>query len=88
MRALDLYTRQPVIFIGQYAAGPAAVSDTVDGHTYDQRPELLLNTSTSDKRATSHEFVWQFVAGVPKSWSGSTGWQIDGIGFSEVFLVC
>lgn len=88
VRALDLYTRQPVIFIGQYAAGPAVVSDTVDGDTYDQRPELLLNTSTSDKRATSHEFVWQFVAGVPTSWSGSTGWQIDGIGFSEVFLVC
>jgi hypothetical protein len=88
VRALDLYTRQPVIFIGQYAAGPAAVSDTVDGHTYNQRPELLLDTSTSDKRATSHEFVWQFVAGVPTSWSGSTGWQIDGIGFSEVFLAC
>jgi hypothetical protein len=88
VRALDLYTRQPVIFIGQYAAGPAAVSDTVDGHTYDQRPELLLNTGTSDKRATSHEFVWQFVAGVPTSWSGSTGWQIDGIGLSEVFLAC
>jgi hypothetical protein len=88
VRALDLYTRQPVIFIGQYAAGPAAVSDTFDGHTYDQHPELLLNTSTSDKRFTSHEFVWPFVDGVPKSWSGSTGWQIDGIGFSEVFLVC
>jgi hypothetical protein len=88
VRALDLYTRQPVIFVGQYAAGPAAISDTVDGHTYDQRPELLLNTSNSDKRATSHEFVWPFVAGVPTSWSGSTGWQIDGIGFSEVFVVC
>jgi hypothetical protein len=88
VRALDLYTRQPVIFIGQYAAGTAGVSDTVGGHTYDQHPELLLNTSTSDKRATSHEYVWLFMAGVPKSWSGSTGWQIDGIGFSEVFLAC
>jgi hypothetical protein len=88
VRALDLYTRQPVIFVGQYAAGPAALSDTIDGRTYDQRPELLLNTSNSDKRARSHEFVWPFVAGVPTTWSGSTGWQIDGIGFSEVFVVC
>ena len=88
VRALDLYTRQPVTFVGQYAAGPAVVSDTVGGHTDDQRPELLLNTSNSDKRATSHEFVWPFVADVPTTWSGATGWQIDGIGFSEVFLVC
>jgi len=83
VRALDIFTRQPVIFIGQYAAGPAAVSDTVNGRVYDQHLELVLNTSTSDKPAR-----WVFRAGVPKSWSGSTGWQIDGIGFSEVFLVC
>ena len=83
VRALDIYTRQPVIFIGPYVAGPAAISDTVNGRVYDQHPELVLNMSPSDKSAR-----WVFRAGVPKSWSGSTGWQIDGIGFSEVFVVC
>jgi hypothetical protein len=89
VRAIDLFTRQPVIFIGQYAAGPVAVSDTLQGHTYDQHAEVLLNTSTSDKQAVaSHRFLWKFIDGVPTSWSGSTAWQIDGIGFSEVFVVC
>jgi hypothetical protein len=88
VRALDLFTRQPVIFIGQYAAGPVVGSDTFEGHTYDQRAEVLLSTSTSDKQAVSHKLVWQFIDGVPTSWSGSTGWQIDGIGFSEVFVSC
>lgn len=88
VRALDLFTRQPVIFIGQYAAGPVVGSDTFEGHTYDQHAEVLLSTSTSDKQALSHKFVWQFIDGVPTSYSGSTGWQIDGIGFSEVFVVC
>ena len=88
VRAIDLFTRQPVIFIGQYAAGPVAVSDTFKGQTYDQHAEVLLSTSTSDKQAVSHKFVWKFIDGVPTSYSGSTGWQIDGIGFSEVFVVC
>ena len=88
VRAIDLFTRRPVIFIGQYAVGPVAVSDTFEGHTYDQHPEVLLSTSTSDKQAVSHKFVWKFIDGVPTSYSGSTGWQIDGIGFSEVFVVC
>jgi hypothetical protein len=88
VRALDLYTRQPVIFVGQYAAGPAIATDKVDGRTYDQHPELVLDTTSSSKGPGTHTFVWPFIAGVPSSWSGSTGWQIDGIGFSEVFVVC
>jgi hypothetical protein len=88
VRARDLFTGQQVVFVGQYAAGPVVGSDTFDGHTYDQHAEVLLNTSTSDKQAVSHKFVWQFMSGAPTSWSGSTGWQIDGIGFSEVFVSC
>jgi hypothetical protein len=88
VRARDLFTGQPVVFVGQYAAGPVVGSDTVDGHTYDQHAEVLLKTSTSDKQVVSHKFVWQFMSGAPTSWSGSTGWQIDGIGFSEVFVSC
>ena len=80
--------QEQVVFVGEYAAGPVVGSDTVEGHTYDQHTELLLNTSTSDKQAVSHKFVWPFIAGAATSWSGSTGWQIDGIGFSEVFVSC
>jgi hypothetical protein len=88
VRARDMFTGQPVVFVGQYAAGPVVGRDTFEGHAYDQHAEVLLKTSTSDKQAVSHKFVWKFIDFVPTSWSGSTGWQIDGIGFSEVFVVC
>lgn len=88
VRARDLFTGQQVVFVGQYAAGPVVGSDTFEGHTYDQHAEVLLKTSTSDKQAVSHKFVWKFISSVPTSSSSSTGWQIDGIGFSEVFVVC
>jgi hypothetical protein len=88
VRARDLFTGQPVVFVGQYAAGPVVGGDTFAGHTYDQHTEVLLNTGTSEKQPVSHKFVWKFLDGVPSGWSGSTGWQIDGIGFSEVFVAC
>lgn len=62
-RALDLYTRQPVIFIGEYAAGPAVGTDTVDETVYEQHLELLINTGNADKQITSHKFSWPFNAG-------------------------
>jgi hypothetical protein len=88
VRARDLFTAQPVVFIGQYAAGPVVGRDTFEGRTYDQHAEVLLKTSTSDKQAVSHRFVWKFISGVPTSSSSATRWQIDGIGFSEVFVAC
>jgi hypothetical protein len=89
VRARDLFTGQQVVFVGQYAAGPVVGSDTFEGHSYDQHVEVLLNTSNSDKQAVvSHRFVWKFIDGVPSISSGATGWQIDGIGFSEVFVSC
>jgi len=88
VRARDLFTGQPVVFVGQYAAGPVVGSDTFRGHLYDQHAEVLLNTSSSDKQTVTHRFVWKFLDGVPTSWSGSTAWQIDGFDFSEVFVVC
>lgn len=88
VRASDLFTGKPVVFIGQYAAGPVVGSDTFRGHLYEQHAEVLLNTSSSDKQTVTHKFVWKFLDGVPTSWSGSTAWQIDGFDFSEVFVVC
>jgi hypothetical protein len=88
VRARDLFTKQPVIFVGQYAAGPVVGSDMVDGQSYEQHLELLLDASSSSKQNKTHKFDWPFIAGVPNAWSGSTGWQIDGVGFSEVFVAC
>jgi hypothetical protein len=88
VRARDLFTLQSVIFVGQYAAGPVVGTDTVDGQSYEQHLELLLDESSSSKQNKTHKFDWPFIAGVPNAWSGSTGWQIDGVGFSEVFVAC
>ena len=88
IRARDLFIDQPVIFVGEYAGGPVVGSDTINGQVYDQHLEILVNTGHTSKTTASHKYTWLFMAGVPNRWSGSTGWQIDGIGFSEVFLAC
>jgi hypothetical protein len=92
VRANDLFTHEPVVFVGQYAAGPVVGRDTVDGVPVEQHMELVFDTgqaSASPKAQKSkHRFAWPFIAGVPHTWSGSTGWQIDGVGFSEVFVSC
>ena len=88
VRATDLFTRVPVVFVGQYAAGPVVGQDTVDGVVVEQHTELVFDTSNALKSSAGHKYAWPFTAGAPTSWSGSTGWQIDGVGFSDVFVVC
>jgi hypothetical protein len=88
IRARDLFTNGRVVFVGQYAAGPVVGTDTVDGSAVEQHLELLLYADGAIKNAGTHKSDWPFIAGVPTKWSGSTGWQIDGAGFSEVFLAC
>jgi hypothetical protein len=88
VRANDIFRHQPVVFVGQYAAGPVVGTDTVDGSVVEQHIELVFDTSQASKARSTHKFAWPFIAGVPTNWSGSTGWQIDGVGFSEVFVAC
>jgi hypothetical protein len=99
VRANDIFTHEPVVFVGQYAAGPVlgqdtvdagpvVGQDTVDGVAVEQHTELVFDTSQAAKGPSTHRFAWPFIAGVPHTWSGSTGWQIDGVGFSEVFVAC
>jgi len=88
VRANDLFTHEPVVFVGQYAAGPVVGHDTVDGVAVEQHSELVFDTSQASKSPSTHKFAWPFIAGVVHTWSGSTGWQIDGVGFSEVFVAC
>lgn len=95
IRARDVLTGRPVVFVGTYAAGPVLGTDTVDGKLVQQRGELVIDTHTTSAdlgewwaSLTRHGFDWPYTAGVPTSWSGSTGWQIDAPGFSEVFIAC
>jgi hypothetical protein len=88
VRANDIFTHEPVVFVGQYAAGLVVGHDTVDGVAVDQHIELVFDTSQASTSPTTHKFAWSFIAGVPHTWSGSTGWQIDAAGVSEVFVAC
>jgi hypothetical protein len=92
VRSVDLFTHEPVVFVGQYAAGPVVGHDRVDGVAVEQHTELVFDTGQASHspsaQTSTHKFAWPFIAGVPNTWSGSTGWQIDGVGFSEVFVAC
>lgn len=92
VRARDLFTRDAIVFVGPYAAGPIVGSDVFDGPKVTQRPEAVFDasqaTATVDFRGAMHAFVWRFIAGAATDSSGSSGWQIDGINFSETFAVC
>jgi hypothetical protein len=90
VRAIDIFTHQRVVFVGLYAEGPVVGQDTIDGLLVDQRAELVFDSSQASKAGylSQYKLAWPITAGVPTTWSGSTGWQIDGIGFSEVFVAC
>lgn len=91
IRARDLFTNQPLIFVGRYAAGTVIGHDKLGGAAVEQHTELVFDTSQASNTPSTLKFAlfaWPFTVGVPKNFSGSSGWQIDGVGFSEVFLAC
>ena len=88
IRVRDLFGNQPIVFVARYAAGAVVGSDRVDGQTLDQHLELLINANNALRPPGLHKFSWPFILGVPSSWSGAIAWQIDGVGFSEVFVIC
>jgi hypothetical protein len=95
VRVRDLFRGQTIVFVGTFAAGVATGTDMIDGKQIEQRTELVLNENDVTPGGTQpgwgtvhHRFVWDFIAGAPAGWSGSTGWQVDGPGFSEVFVAC
>ena len=89
VRARDQLRNRPVIFVGQYATGPIVGSDTVDGAVAAQHTEAVLEAHSALRQGPAyHKYEWDLVAGVPSNWSGTSGWQIDGLTFSETFVSC
>jgi hypothetical protein len=91
IRDRDLFKDVTNVFVGPFAAGPVVGMDVVNGKKVVQHTELVLYASQAAPVSLigiQHKYVWHFSAGVPNGWSGSTGWQIDGLGFTEVFYTC
>jgi hypothetical protein len=88
VRARDVFGDARAAFFGPYAAGPVVGSEVIDGATWQQRPEMVLTADRTSITPNPHKFHWDFISAMPRTWSGSSGWQIDGVGFSEVFVAC
>jgi hypothetical protein len=88
IRGLDAENHQvPVVYVGQYAAGAVLGTDTVNGTRVLQRAELVLDAGHHP--ATSGKSKWGIYdvrAGIPNTMSNCHAFQIDGEGFSEVFV--
>lgn len=86
VRAWDLRTNQPFVFVGQYANGPDVGTDSISGKTVVQRPYLVVDVAHAPgKPNPDGQVVWHFTTGVPRGNSGCFGWQFDGPGFTENF---
>jgi len=97
VRARDLQTNQVVVFahnplnydeyFGAIPAGAVAGKDYVLEHDVLTYTELVLQTETMHTDAAS---VWPVTAplqGFPNGSSGCIGFQVDGAGFTEHFVV-
>ena len=97
VRIRDMLRDRPVAIVGPFASGPAIGTDKVEGNSVTQFTELVLDEGHTTAGGWQpgwpidhHRYVWDFMAGVPTSTSlvQVLGWQIDGRGFSETFVIC
>jgi hypothetical protein len=86
VRAIDARTQQPLVFVGQYAAGSSAGTDDLGGQTVQQRAELVLDTNHAPHTSSGGRTEWRFTVGMPNGNSGCYAWQIDGDAFTETFV--
>jgi len=94
IRARDLRTGQPVVFSNSTFSGEANVSDQLVGNdflldqTVQQHPEFVVDTrGLRPPQAVAYWRSWGTLQGYPAGGSGCIGFQVDGAGFSEVFVV-
>jgi hypothetical protein len=77
----------PVVYIGPYAAGAVIGMDTLNGKRVAQHAELAIDAGHHP--ASSGSSGWGFYnvqAGVSTKLSSCRAFQVDGEGFSEVFV--
>jgi hypothetical protein len=86
VRARDLRTHQPVIFVGPYSGGPEFGTDTVNGVVARQHLELVLDPSHPQLNEAGLQLMWEFVGGLASGYSACTFWQLDGSGFTETYV--
>jgi hypothetical protein len=88
IRGRDAANHQlPLAYVGQYAAGAVIGTDIVNGTRTVQRTELVLDAGHHP--ATSGKSKWGIYnvrAGIPNTMSGCHAFQVDGEGFSEIFV--
>lgn len=96
LRVRDLFKPAPIVVAGDLGAGYVLGTDVVDGKRIDQHSEAVFYASQASSTAPAgwirpvspHPYIWYVMTGARNDWSGSTGWQFDGLGFSEVFVAC
>jgi hypothetical protein len=85
IRGRDLIANHPAVFIGPYAAGPIARTDTLDGAKVEQHLELVFDLGHPPPGATAGgKTTWQFVGALAYGDTLCDGWQVDHKSFSEV----
>jgi hypothetical protein len=89
IRARDMRTGEPMVFVGQYATGPLVGTDVVNGKAVQQSLELLFDLSQRPTGAAATgpngATYWSFTVGAPKTWPSCVAWQVDGMDFTETF---
>lgn len=87
IRGRDLKTGQPVEFVDRYGYGPAEGTDVVDRTHLQRHPEDVLDMDHPPSVVTTvGKSTWSLSFGFASGFSGCTGWEVDGPGFSEVFV--
>jgi hypothetical protein len=94
VRARDLIGGQLVVFANSTFSGTANLSDLVVGtdflldQTVQQHPEGVVDTNQLRPPQTAGYWQdWDTLQGYPAGGSGCIGFQFDGAGFTEVFVV-
>ena len=100
IRARDLVSGQPLVFVGRHAYGPVVGADVVAGTPVRQQTELVVETDASPPPAAGGYVDWGFTVGVhegqvtpspqglvPAVTFRCTGWQFDAAGLSNTVVV-
>ena len=76
VRARDVVTDLPIVFVSENAAGPVIGTDVLDGELVAQHLELVIVNP-------GPPYAWLFTAGVQHG-RRCEGWRIDAPGFTEI----